>query len=66
MATYIVKKNGERINIIVIDPEQVAKYETITGYDLEPVEAVVDAPVTDSVNETMEKALNEMGVVTRE
>lgn len=38
MATYIVKKNGERINIIEINPEQVARYEVITGYDLEPYE----------------------------
>lgn len=68
MATYIAKKNGEQVNIIVIEPAQVARYERLTGVALVPVEQQEPSDSTGAtmtMNE-MESALNELGVETRE
>lgn len=69
---YIVKKNGEKINTIEINPAQVERFAAATGYELIPYELApyvpeepVAPPVTD-VNADMEQALNELGVETRE
>ena len=66
MARYIATDaNGDYVNLIEIEPEQVAEYEQLTGLTLElppepePVEEEPDPA-------TMEAALNELGVVTRE
>lgn len=64
---YIVKKNGEKINTIEINPAQVERFAAATGYELipyEPAEPV--APPAMGVNAAMEQALNELGVETRE
>ena len=64
---YIVKKNGEKINTIEINPAQVERFATTTGYELVPyiLEEPAVPPATD-VNADMEQALNELGVETRE
>ena len=64
MAKYIAYKNGEYENIIEIEPEQIAEYEQLTGLTLElpPEPEFVEEP--DPA--TMEAALNELGVITRE
>ena len=64
---YIVKKNGEKINTIEINPAQVERFAAATGYELEPyiLEEPAVPPATD-VNADMEQALNELGVETRE
>lgn len=67
MGVYIVKENGERVNIISIEPAQVERYSALTGYTLEPFVADIDPvkPDVPAVAE-MEAALNELGVETRE
>lgn len=62
MARYIAYKNGEYENIIEIEPEVVSEYEELTGLTLEPVIEEDESP--DPA--TMEVALNELGVTTRE
>lgn len=64
---YIVKKNGEKINTIEINPAQVERFAATTGYELVPyiLEEPAVPPATD-VNADMEQALNELGVETRE
>jgi hypothetical protein len=64
---YIVKKNGEKINTIEINPAQVERFAAATGYELVPYipEEPAAPPATD-VNADMEQALNELGVETRE
>lgn len=63
---YVAKDSyGQIVNTIVIEPEQISEYESLTGFTLEiPPEAEGDASATDL--ETMEAALNELGVITRE
>lgn len=64
---YIVKKNGEKINTIEINPAQVERFAAITGYELVPyVLEEPAAPPAMDVNADMEQALNELGVETRE
>ena len=65
MAVYeAYNKDGNLENIIVIEPEQVAKYEQLTGLNLKlPPEPEPDESPDPAV---METALNELGVVTRE
>lgn len=65
MAVYeAYNKDGNLENIIVIEPEQVAEYEQLTGLKLElPPEP---RPVEEPDPATMEAALNELGVATRE
>lgn len=63
MATYIARDNeGNHVNTIAIEPEQVYYYEELTGLKLEP------PVISEDVNgvEVMETALNELGVTTRE
>ena len=65
MAKYIATDaNGDYVNLIEIEPEQVAEYEQLTGLTLElPLEP---EPVEEPDPATMEVALNELGVITRE
>lgn len=64
---YIVKKNGEKINTIEINPAQVERFAEVTGYELVPyVPEEPAAPPATVVNADMEQALNELGVETRE
>ena len=65
MARYIATDaNGDYVNLIEIEPEQVAEYEQLTGLTLElPPEP---EPVEEPDPATMEAALNELGVITRE
>lgn len=64
MATYIAKNaNGEQVNLVEIEAAQVENWQKLTGLTLElPTE--IESEVPDA--ETMETALNELGVVTRE
>ena len=65
MATYIAKNaNGEQVNIIEIDEAQIESWQALTGLTLElpPVPTPKETP--DAA--TMEAALNELGVITRE
>lgn len=65
MAVYeVYNKDGEFENIIVIEPDQVTKYEQLTGLRLElPPEPEFEEQLDPAV---MEAALNELGVETRE
>lgn len=66
MAVYQAKDaNGEVVNLVEIDPEQIESWQALTGLTLElPPEP---APTTgDPDAATMEAALNELGVITRE
>ena len=64
---YIVKKNGEKINTIEINPAQVERFAATTGYELVPyVPEERAVPTATDVNADMEQALNELGVETRE
>lgn len=65
MATYIAKNaDGEQVNAIEIEPEQIESWQALTGLTLElpPEQEPTETPDA----ETMEKALNELGVITRE
>lgn len=69
MARYIATDaNGDYVNLIEIEPEQVAEYEQLTGLTLElpPEPEPVEEPVEEPDPATMEAALNELGVITRE
>lgn len=61
---YVAKdKDGNQVNIIEINPAQVAVWQELTGLTLElPPEP---EPIPDPVS-VMEEALNELGVNTRE
>ena len=65
MARYIATDaNGDYVNLIEIEPERVVEYEQLTGLTLElPPEP---EPVEEPDPATMEAALNELGVITRE
>ena len=65
MAAYFAKdKDGNVVNIIDIDPKQIPAWEAATGYTLElPPEP---EPNEEPDAATMEAALNELGVATRE
>ena len=65
MATYIAKNaDGEQVNLIEIEPEQIESWQALTGLTLE----LPPAPEPESVPDPaqMEAALNELGVQTRE
>ena len=65
MATYIAKNaDGEQVNIIEIDPDQIESWQALTGLTLE----LPPAPEPESAPDPaqMETALNELGVITRE
>ena len=65
MATYIAKTaDGEQVNLIEIEPEQIESWQALTGLTLElpPTPEPEEAP--DPAQ--MEAALNELGVQTRE
>ena len=65
MATYIAKNaDGEQVNIVEIEPEQIESWQALTGLTLELPPEPEPAEAPDA--ETMEAALNELGVVTRE
>ena len=65
MATYIAKNaDGEQVNAIEIDEEQIESWEALTGLTLELPPTPEPAEAPDA--ETMEAALNELGVITRE
>lgn len=65
MATYIAKNaDGEQVNVIEIEPEQIESWQALTGLTLE----LPPEPDPESAPDPaqMEAALNELGVVTRE
>ena len=64
MAVYQAKdSNGEVVNLVEIDPGQIEGWQKLTGLKLElPAEEEPNKP--DPA--TMEAALNELGVITRE
>lgn len=65
MATYIAKNaDGEQVNVIEIEPEQIESWQALTGLTLElpPAPEPEEAPEPTQ----MEAALNELGVITRE
>lgn len=70
MATYIAKNaNDEQVNLIEIDPAQIESWQALTGLTLElpPEPDPQPTPTTDDPDAaTMEAALNELGVITRE
>lgn len=65
MATYIARNaQGEQVNLIEIEPAQIAKWEALTGLKLElppEPEPLIEPDATE-----MERALNLLGVVTRD
>lgn len=64
MPAYIVKNmQGEQVNIIEINPEQIQSWENLTGLTLEPMPKFEPVEYPDPT--TMEKTLNELGVQTR-
>lgn len=62
MAVYIVRNtNGEQVNLIEIDPVQVAEYSQLTGMTLSlPEETGDDQPAESQ----MKQALQTLGVET--
>lgn len=65
MATYIAKNaDGEQVNVIEIEPEQIESWQALTGLTLE----LPPAPEPESAPDPaqMEAALKELGVQTRE
>nr|DAP95592.1 MAG TPA: hypothetical protein [Caudoviricetes sp.] len=65
MATYIAKNaGGEQVNLIEIEPEQIENWQALTGLTLELPPAPKPKETPDAA--TMEAALNELGVITRE
>lgn len=61
---YVAKdKDGNQVNIIEINPAQVAVWQELTGLTLELPPEPEPIPEPMSV---MEEALNELGVTTRE
>lgn len=65
MATYIAKNaDGEQVNFIEIEPEQIESWQALTGLTLE----LPPEPEPESAPDPtqMEAALNELGVITRE
>ena len=71
MAVYQAKDaNGEVVNLVEIDPGQIEGWQKLTGLKLElPAESEPD-PAAEGPNQpdltTMEAALKELGVKTRE
>lgn len=68
MATYIAKNaNGEQVNLVEIEPEQIESWQALTGLTLELPPEPEPASTADAPDAaTMEAALNELGVITRE
>lgn len=65
MATYIAKNaGGEQVNVIEIDEAQIESWQALTGLTLELPPAPTPKETPDAA--TMEAALNELGVQTRE
>ncbi|GEM_PF-5616027 len=65
MAAYIAKTaDGEQVNLVEILPEQIASWEALTGLTLEPVPE--PEPTTEPDPLEMERALNLLGVKTRD
>lgn len=65
MATYIAKNaEGEQVNLVEIEPEQIENWQELTGLTLELPPAPTPKETPDAA--TMEAALNELGVITRE
>lgn len=65
MATYIAKNaDGEQVNIVEIEPEQIESWQALTGLILELPPTKEQKETPDPA--TMEAALNELGVITRE
>ncbi len=65
MAVYQAKNaNGEVVNLVEIDPEQIESWQALTGLTLELPPAPKPKETPDAA--TMEAALNELGVITRE
>lgn len=65
MATYIAKNaDGEQVNVIEIDEAQIESWQALTGLTLELPPAPKPKETPDAA--TMEAALNELGVITRE
>ena len=63
MARYIATDaNGNYVNLIEIDVKQIDEYQNLTGLTLELSPTPDESPDPD----TMESALNTLGVVTRE
>lgn len=67
MATYIAKNaDGEQVNIVEIEPEQIENWQSLTGLTLELPPEPDPQPASTPDAATMEAALNELGVITRE
>lgn len=70
MAVYQAKdSNGEVVNLVEIDSGQIEGWQKLTGLKLElpPEPDLPPASTTDDPDmATMEAALNELGVITRE
>ena len=65
MATYIAKNaDGEQVNLVEIEPEQIPGWEQLTGLTLEPLPE--PEPTTEPDPLEMERALNLLGVKTRD
>lgn len=65
MAAYIAKNaDGEQVNLVEILPEQIPGWEALTGLTLEPVPE--PEPTTEPDPAEMERALNLLGVKTRD
>ena len=67
MATYIAKNaEGEQVNLIEIDEAQIENWQALTGLTLELPPESEPHPASTPDAATMEAALNELGVITRE
>lgn len=67
MAVYQAKDaNGEVVNLVEIDPEQIENWQALTGLTLELPPETDPQPALTPDAATMEAALNELGVITRE
>lgn len=65
MATYIARNaQGEQVNLVEIEPEQIAKWEALTGLRLELLPE--SKPDSEPNVIEMERALNLLGVATRD
>ncbi len=68
MATYIAKNaEGEQVNLIEIDEAQIESWQALTRLTLELPPDPQPTSTSDAPDAaTMEAALNELGVITRE
>lgn len=67
MAVYQAKDaNGEVVNLVEIDPGQIEGWQKLTGLKLELPPEPDPQPASTPDAATMEAALNELGVITRE